>query len=78
MCPKRPSIYDIKRNTAGTSPNFFERATLKFFGQRLSDFSVYKQDDGRYLISAPRRICGKFQGYTRRYYNPTTHELTVD
>jgi hypothetical protein len=75
----RPSIYEIKRAVAEKQPYFFSRATMKFFNQRLSDFSIYKQDDGRWLISAPvRDRDGNFMGYTRRFYNPETHDLETE
>jgi hypothetical protein len=71
------TIYDIKRLTEDTSPHFFTRKTMKFWGQTLKDFSVQKMDDGRYRISAPYRdVHGKFTNkYTERYFNPKTNEL---
>ena len=67
---ERLTIYDIKRLTAETSPYFFSRNTMRFFRQRLSDFKVYKQDDGRYKIIAPMP-CGN----TTRFFNPKNNEL---
>ena len=73
----RLTIYDIKRLTAETSPYFFVPKTLKFFGQTMRSFSVKKQPDGRYLITAPMkdRTTGREMGTTKRYFNPTTNEL---
>ena len=71
------TIYEIKRLIQSTSPHFFDRATLKFFGQTMRDFSVKKCADGRYRISAPilnpynRKPFGK----TVRYFNSATNEL---
>jgi len=64
------TIYDIKRLTSETSPYFFSKNTMKFFGQRMSDFKVYKQEDGRYLILAENR-----HGETKRFFNPLNNEL---
>lgn len=71
------TIYEIKRLTEQTSPYYFTRNTLKFFGQRMKDFSVRKQSDGRYLVSAPMRdrSTGKIMGTSERVFNPLTNEL---
>ena len=58
------TIYEIKRRTEETAPHFFTRDTLKFFGQTMKDFKVYKQADGRFLITAPIRINGRLAGHT--------------
>ena len=68
---KRLTIYDIKRLTAESSPNFFSRETMRFFGQTLKMFTVGKCDDGRYFISAPR----KHGGRTERFFNPENNTL---
>ncbi len=70
------TIYDIKRKTAETAPYYFSRNTLKFFHQTMKDFKVYKQVDGRYLITAPMRDnSGKVIGSSERYFNPANNEL---
>jgi hypothetical protein len=68
---RRLTIYDIKKRVEETGSYYFARKTLKFFGQTLKDFRVYKCDDGRYFIRAPR----KHGGYSERYYNPKTNKL---
>lgn len=72
---KSLTIYDIKRLTKETSPEYFTLKTMKFFGQTLKDFRVSKQEDGRYLISAKMKDNGKVVGETKRYFNPTTNKL---
>lgn len=74
---KRLTIYDIKRLTQDTAPYFFTTKTLKFFGQTMRSFSVSKQSDGRYLITAPMvdRFTGRNMGQTKRYFNPDTNIL---
>ena len=77
------TIYDIKRKTAETSPYFFDAKTMKFFGQGMSDFSVYKRKDGKYDVVAPSYDIGwdkskRFMGYTRRIFNPKTNELEME
>lgn len=69
------TIYEIKQRTAETSPHFFSRDTLRFFGQCLKDFRVTKHDGEKYLISAPSYWGGKLMGHTHRLFNPTTNEL---
>lgn len=71
------TIYDIKRLTQETAPYFFTAKTLKFFGQTCRSFSVRKQADGRYLISAPMidRFTGRNVGTTKRYFNPANNTL---
>lgn len=73
------TIYEIKRLTSETAPHYFAPKTLKFFGQTMRSFKVYKQPDGRHMIIAdirgnwvsPGRICGQ----SVRYFNPVTSEL---
>ena len=73
------TIYEIKRLTATTSPHFFTRSTLKFFGQTMKSFSVRKCADGRYKMSAPMRRWDNGRwidtGNTMRYFNPANNEL---
>jgi len=77
------TIYEIKRRTEGTAPHFFSRQTMKFFGQTMRDFKVYKQKDGKFLIVAPMRERTRFSGseiwtttgQTRRVFNPETNDL---
>jgi hypothetical protein len=69
------TIYEIKYRTAKNNPYFFDRKTMKFFGQTLRDFSVKKLPDGRYLITAPMRLDGRIVGTTERVFDPETNEL---
>ena len=73
------TIYDIEALTRDTAPHFFDPKTLKFFGQKLASFSVKKQPDGRFKISAPSywRIDGvkKLMGATIRFFNPENNKL---
>lgn len=70
---KKPTIYEIKRATLKTAPYFFNTKTLKFWGQTMKSFSVWKTDDpNKFLIEAPTRQKGYF---TRRIFNTITKEL---
>lgn len=71
------TIYEIKRLTESTSPKYFDRQTLRFFGQTMKDFSVKKQDDGRFKISAIMRdrFSRRIVGESIRYFNPTNNNL---
>lgn len=73
---KKPTIYDIKRLTAETSPYYFSRNTMRGFGQTLRDFKVYAMEDGKFLISAPIRYGGKVHGNSERIFDPKTNTLT--
>lgn len=71
------TISEIKQRTQATAPYYFTRKTMQFFGQTMRDFKVYKQADGRFLITAPMRDrnTGKVMGESKRYFDPTTNEL---
>jgi len=71
------TISQIKAATAQTSPYYFDRQNMRFFGQTLASFKVYKQPDGRYKICAPMkdRSTGRIMGESVRYYNPINNEL---
>lgn len=71
------TIYEIKQRVESDS-YYFTRKTLKFFHQTLKDFSVRKQSDGRFYISAPMRDRnGKVVGTSERYFNPITNQLEI-
>ncbi len=76
------TIEDIKELTAQTAPKFFTSEALAYFGQTMRSFSVTKQDDVRYFISAPSYwyINGKrtLMGMTERYFNPTNNQLEAE
>lgn len=77
------TIYEIKRRLEETTPHYFSRETMKFFGQTMKDFRVYKQKDGKFLMVAPIRQRTRFSGseiwattgQTRRIFNPETNKL---
>ena len=67
---KTPTIYDIKRDTAKSSPHFFDMDTLRFFDQRMSDFRVLKSPQGNiYILAVSDRWHGSTGQFTtfRRY-----------
>jgi hypothetical protein len=66
------TIGQIKKLTAETEPYYFSRKTMRWWGQRMSDFSVSKCEDGRYLIQAPSKY-----GESVRYFNPSNNELEL-
>lgn len=73
------TIQQIKQETQETAPYFFERSTMRFLGQTMRSFKVYKQEDGRYKITAPMkdRNTGRIMGETLRYFNPITKKLDL-
>lgn len=66
----KPTIYDIKYNTTG---NFFDRGTLRFFGQTMKDFKVKKSPSDRLYIYAPIRVDRKVSGWTFREVTGTLY-----
>jgi hypothetical protein len=75
---KTLTIYDIKYLSENSAPYFFTRKTLKFFGQTLKSFRVYKiKETGKYLIQVNMydKFTGKNVGLTQRLFNPVTNEL---
>ena len=70
---KKPSIYEIKRRTSETAPYFFSRQTLKFWGQTMKSFKVYKTDEPHlFLIEGAK---GKAPFNTRRIFNALNNTL---
>ena len=69
----KPTIGDIKEATLNTSPYFFSRETLRFFGQRMSDFTVARISPHEFRIAAPIR--GTFATETVRIFDAFTGEL---
>jgi len=74
---KKPTIAEIKRNTKKKAPYFFDAKTMKFFGQRMSDYKVHKCANGEVYIYAKvystdyRTGKKEFMGYTTREYTGT-------
>ena len=71
------TIHEIKKLTENTAPYFFSRDTMRFFGQTLKDFSVVKQDDGRFKVSAPSGDNWDGDHETVRFYNPENNVLEL-
>jgi len=64
------TIYEIKELSKITSPYFFSKDTLRFFGKTLRSFKVYKQKDGMFLVIAKNKY-----GVTKRIFHPLTNKL---
>lgn len=70
------TIFQIKKRTRDTSPYFFSPGTLRFFGQRMSSFTVQDLGGGKYRISAPiYNSRDVMMGETVRIFNEATNEL---
>ena len=69
------TIQEIKKRTLKTAPYFFSDNTMRFFGQKLSDFKVSKQNDGRYKISAKSGANWSQILKTVKYFNPINNRL---
>ena len=57
------TIYEIKQEIEEKSPYFFSKKTLRFFGQKLTDFKT-KTMGGDIYIYAPSYWDKKLMGYT--------------
>ena len=70
---KKPTIYEIKAALSQSEDenHFFDRATLRFFGQTMKSFRVTKTDrPGVYRLSAPIIDAqGRQMGETVRIYD---------
>lgn len=64
---KTPTIYDIKYLITNES-HYFDRKSMRFFGQTLKDFKVKKSPQGRIFIFAPMRNNGRPCGYSLREF----------
>lgn len=73
---KRYTISEIKRASAETSPHFFDRDTLRHFGQSMGSFKV-RHVGGRVFIFAPVKYDGRQFSYTFREFIPETGELEL-
>ena len=77
------TISKIKELSSETSPYFFDRKSMKMFGQTMRDFKVRKMNDGRYKISAPSYMTSyrtgerKKMGDTIRYFNTDNNKLEL-
>lgn len=66
---RKPSIAMIKKNTKRKQPFYFDAATMRAFGQKMSDFTVYQSPSGRVYIYAPSYDRGgRKMGYSIREY----------
>jgi hypothetical protein len=68
------TIYEIKRIVKEKAPYFFDRKTMKFWGQTLKDFRVRKLSDRYYYIFASWRKPG-FTGKTERIFDNVERDL---
>jgi len=63
-----PTIHDIRFATEEKSPHFFDRKTLKFFGQTMASFIVFRHKN-KLMIAAPvKDSSGKRVSETLRQY----------
>ena len=63
------TIYEIKRRVTN-APHFFDRASMRFFGQTLKSFRVLKIGPSLYELAAPMRdSSGRCVGMTRRIFD---------
>ena len=73
---KKPTIWQIKTFVDDSGSLYFSRNTLKFFGQRASDFKVDGwTNDKKIQISAPRFMDHKQVGRSIALFDPLTGKI---
>lgn len=76
---KKPTIYEIKRSGV-LGKYFFNRDTLRFFGQTMSSFKTdwHNKDQGIVRVYAPMRDhTGQRIGTTERFIDVNLMEVTA-
>ena len=71
------TIYEIKKRTEKSSPYFFTRNTLKFFGQKMKDFHVKKTKKSNlfYIYAQIKDYQGVRRGLTEQLFDSNTNDL---
>ena len=69
---RKPTISEIKRATQRKSPHFFDKDSLRFFGQTMGSFKVAQSPKGNIYIYAKGYDTDRgvrwFMGYTFRQF----------
>jgi hypothetical protein len=75
------TIHEIKARTKETSPEFFNRKTMKSLNQTMNSFKVKKLNKYEYLIKAKRISINAYtgerkeEGYTKRIFDTRNNKL---
>lgn len=72
---KKPTISEIKSAISETSPFYFDRKTMKGFGQTMKSFSVVKSPNNNIYIYAPSYDDDRLMGYSFRLFTGTDLKL---
>ena len=79
MRTKTPTIAEIAAHNASTGGHYFDRDTLRFFGQKRGDFRARTLKDGRIIVYAyaHRRFSLDFGGRpsSLAVYDPSTGKV---
>jgi hypothetical protein len=70
----RLTIYDIKRRVVAKGGHYFDRHAMKFFGQTLKSFHVFKVDSDTYCGIARIRNAGQ----NTNFYSKFTYKVSTD
>ena len=62
---QKPTIAEIKYATQGACPHYFDRKTLKHFGQTMRSFKVRRSPKGNIYIVAQMSRPGDYPGAPR-------------
>lgn len=68
---KKPTIYEIKSAIESRGGYYLSRQTLKFWGQKMKDFSIERHGDDKFIISAPTKL----GVVSAKIFDPFTNEL---
>lgn len=70
----KPTVSTIKSIVQANGSHYFDKATLKFFGNKMSDFKVFRsKKTGRIFVGAPSRVKKGFYSlheFTGKRLNP--------
>ena len=71
---KKPTVAEVKaayQNSQGANGHFFERAAMRFFGDTMKSFAVYRDGDDFYLYRKPSarvNVFGTWRTAGRDYF----------
>ena len=74
---KKPTIAEIKRKTKKKAPYFFDPKTMRFFGQKMSDYKVHKCRDGKVYIYS-KSYSKDYRTGEKEFMGYSVHEFTGD
>lgn len=69
-----PTPAAIRAAVVATGSHFFDRDTMRFFGDTMRNFGAFTDERGRVILYRKKWVKHGLDG--RWLYNPATHDLT--